>query len=196
MNRRIHNAALAALVGACLALFGSELAAAAAVRPPQEASACTPHVASGGCLAVAEPSTTDGLPHDATRAGDLPAAAARRRSRVPTSSPPLTVAEPDGDGPTSDGAVPVSGRPVGAVPTPQPLPPAMTEPAPELEPEVGPTAPPEPSPPRTGRAQPPARPPSGRLPATGGATAAAAAGAFLSLGGLCIGAGRHARTGR
>lgn len=195
MNRGIHHAAWVVLVGAGLALFGTEFAAAA-VPPPQEATACTPHGASG-CLSVAEPSSVGALPADARRAGDVPAAAARRRSRVPTSSAPLTVAEPDGGPTPGDGAAPVSGRPVVEAPAPQPLPvvPAMPEPAPEVQPEVGPTPAAEVSPPST--APPPAPPrPAGRLPATGGVTAGAVAGAFLSIGGICIGAGGHMRRGR
>lgn len=124
---------------------------------------------------------------------DPPAAAARRRPRVPTSSPPLVVAEPDGRGPTPEIAVPVSDAPVGEAPVPEPLPLAALEPVPVIEPEAVPESRPEATTPETGRAYHPVPPPSGRLPTTGGVTAAALAGAFLSLGGICVGAGRHSR---
>jgi hypothetical protein len=126
-------------------------------------------------------------------AGDPPAAAARRRPPVPGSSPPLVVAEPDGSRQTPDVAVPVSDAPVGEAPVPQPLPLAVPEPVPVIAPEAVPESRPEATPPETARVGNPVPSPSGRLPTTGGATAMALAGAFLSLGGLCIGAGRHSR---
>jgi hypothetical protein len=122
-----------------------------------------------------------------------PTAAARRRPPVPNSSAPLVVAEPDGSGPIPDIAVPVSEAPVGEAPVPEPLPLAVPEPVPVIKPEAVPESRPEATPPETARVGHPVASPSGRLPTTGGVTAVALAGAFLSLGGLCIGAGRHSR---
>jgi hypothetical protein len=129
----------------------------------------------------------------ADAAGDPPAAAARRRSPGPTSSPPLVVAEPDRSGPTPDVAVPVSDAPVGDTPMPETLPLAVPEPVPVIEPEAVPESRPGAAPPETARVGHPVPPPSGRLPTTGGVPAVALAGAFLSLGGLCVGAGRRSR---
>src|ERR671925_595632 len=98
----------------------------------------------GAALALLSPELA--LADDVT---DPPAAAARRQPRVPTSSPPLVVAEPDGNGPTPDVAVPVSDAPVGEAPGPEPSPLAVPEPVPVLEPEAVPTSPPEATPPET-----------------------------------------------
>ena len=125
---------------------------------------------------------------------DPPAAASRRRPHVPTSSPPLVVAEPDGSGPTPDVAVPVSDAPVGEAPVAEPVPLAVPEPVPVIAPEPVPESRPAATPPETARVGHPVPSPSGRLPTTGGVTAVALAGAFLSLGGLCVGAGRHSRS--
>lgn len=125
---------------------------------------------------------------------DPPAVGARRGPRTPVSSSPLVVTEPDGS-PTFDVAVPASDTPAGQEPTAKPLPPAVLQPAPLLEPQAVPEPPPDTSPPDADRATIPVMPPSNRLPTTGGATVAAIAGAFLSLGGLCLGAGRRRRSG-
>jgi hypothetical protein len=121
---------------------------------------------------------------------DPPAVSAKRGPRAPISSPPLVIAEPDGNDPKSDVAIPASDTPAGQAPDAEPSPPVVLEPAPLFEPPAVPEAPPLTGPHEADRGNVPVRPPSGRLPTTGGGTAAALAGAMLSLGGLCLGGGR------
>ena len=124
---------------------------------------------------------------------DPPATGAKRRPRTPVASPPLEISEPDGGGPTSDGAVPASDTLAGTAPTAEPMPPAILEPVPLLNAVPDPL--PETSPPDAGWATIPGPTPADRLPTTGGTAFAAIGGAFLSLGGLCVGAGRRRRSG-
>ena len=126
-----------------------------------------------------------GAPEAAVSGGaDPPVSAARRKPRVPSSSP--VIPEDVDHIPPAAGAPPSVSIPPPVTPPPPPPTPPPTEAPPVVQSNVSPP----PAPPPIN----PIRLPSKHLPTTGVAAAfAALAGAFLSVGGLCVAAGRGRR---
>lgn len=131
------------------------------------------------------PATADG--------GKAAEMTASRRPTVPTSAPPLVLAESDRTDPAIETAVPVSETTSGDAPIPDLVLPATPEPRPAAEPDAGPMVRRDAVPPQFGSSDHGVREPSGFLPMTGGVTALMAAGALLTLGGLSVAAGRPRR---